>query len=839
MISNSEKSITAKDLVQKNLLFCAKSTTIYQAAMKIREKNTSSILIKDNEEVVGIWTEADSTKLNFNAAHYYNSPIHQFMSSPVITINEKMPLQEIIMAFHRHRVRHLLVENSEKLTLGIISQSDVIKKQGVEHYLRLRKIKDNYNPKIPIILGNQTISAVTDAMSEYKSTSALIRHHQTHEFGIITERDLLRLVTDKDNNSDAWSASAHPLITINEEDTLYQAYLCLQEHKIRHLIVQNSQKNVVGVLSLQHILSDIEIAYFQKLESVLIERDNALEQSKRNLVFAEKIIESSLDSIMVTNGKSIILSVNAAFTRLTGYSEEEVIGKSSNILSSGKHDKNFYQKMWQSLLEENTWQGEIWNKKKSGDLYPEWLTIVQINENNTEEPLYAAIFSDITQRKLAEKRIHALAFYDELTGLPNRRLFNDRFEVALSTAHRNKQLVAVLFLDLDRFKQINDSLGHNIGDEILIATAKRIKNSIEEGDTVSRFGGDEFIILLTEMASLKDIVAAIERIVNVLSEPHELDTLELQITCSIGASVYPEDGVGADILLKQADTAMYKAKDEGRNSYQLYSPEMNIISMERLITQNFLRSALKKNEFELYYQLQVNSITQKVVGIEALLRWNHPDLGRVSPAHFIPMAEELGLIVEIDRWVLTQACKQRKIWQQQHFDCGRIAINISSQHFKHNLVESIKFALQKSALSPSLLEIEVTENCFIENIKHASATLQQIRQLGIKNSIDDFGTGFSSLSYLTQLPFDTLKIDASFTSKLPDDLKQCQIVKSIIAMAKGLDLTLVGEGVETVRQAEFLTVNGCDVIQGYLYSIPENAQRIAERLLEYQLITSD
>lgn len=839
MISNSKKHITAKDLVQKELLSCSKTTTIYQAAIKIREKNTSSILIKSNEKVIGIWTEADSKKLNFNAMNYYNSPISKFMSTPVITIDETMPLQEIIMTFHRHRVRHLLVENSEKLTLGIVSQSDVIKKQGIEHYLRLRKIKDNYNPKVPIILGNLPVSSVADAMSEYSCTSALIRHHQTNEFGIITERDLLRLVAGKYTNSDAWSSSVSPLITISEEDTLYKAYLCLQEHKIRHLAVQNAKKEVVGVLSLQHILSDLEVAYFQKLESVLVERDNALEESKKNLVFAEKIIESSLDSIMVTNGKSIILSVNAAFTRLTGYTAEEVIGKSSNILSSGKHDKAFYQKMWQSLLEDKTWQGEIWNKKKCGDLYPEWLTIVQINDSDTPEPLYAAIFSDITQRKIAEKRIHALAFYDELTGLPNRRLFNDRFDIALSTGHRNQQLVAVLFLDLDRFKQINDSLGHNIGDEILIATAQRIQSSIKEGDTVSRFGGDEFVILLTEMSSLKDIVGVIERIATVLNEPHQLGTLELQITSSIGASIYPEDGVDADVLLKQADTAMYKAKDDGRNSYQLYSCEMNTISMERLITQNYLRSALKNNEFELYYQLQVNSVTQKVVGVETLLRWNHPELGRVSPAHFIPMAEELGLIVDIDKWVLIQACKQRKLWQQQNIDCGRIAINISSQHFKHNLIDSINFALQKSKLSPDLLEIEVTESCFIENIKHASSTLQKIRQLGVKNSIDDFGTGFSSLSYLTQLPFDTLKIDASFISKLPSDLKQCQIVKSIIAMAKGLDLTLVGEGVETAEQAIFLTVNGCDAIQGYLYSIPGNAEAVTERLTEQQLTLAD
>jgi len=826
--------LVASQLAQKSLLRCKVNTEVSVAAQLIKARKTSSILVEDKGQIVGIWTEADCTKLRFDECNYYNSPIENFMSTPVITVNETMPLQEIIMAFHRHRVRHLLVVNDEKETLGIVSQSDVIRRQGIERYLQLRQIKDNYNPRIPVISGDELISAVVRTMADYNSSSAIVKNSECGQYGIITERNLLKILADRGNDKVAWHYAAQPLVTISEEDSLYQAYLSIQKHGVRHLVVQDKAENLLGVLSLQHILSDIEIAYFQKLESILTERDNALKESRKNLHFAEKIIEASLDSIMVTNRDGFILSVNSAFTSLTGYSEVEAIGQSSSLLSSGMHGAEFYQNMWQSITRKGSWQGEIWNKKKSGEVYPEWLTIVKISEKTDGEPLYAAIFSDITERKRNEKRIHALAFFDELTGLPNRRLFNDRFEIALSTAHRNKQLAVVLFLDLDRFKQINDSLGHNVGDELLIAAAGRIKRAIKEGDTVSRFGGDEFVILLTEMDSVKDIVGVIERLTHVLNEPYEFKSMELQVTSSIGAAVYPHDGEDADTLLKHADTAMYKAKDSGRNSYQLFAPEMNAVTMGRLITQNYLRTALTKNEFELFYQMQFDKVQNKVTGIEALIRWNHPELGRVSPAQFIPMAEELGIIVDIDRWVLAQATKQRQLWYQEGLDCGRIAVNISTRHFRHNLMKSVEQTLNESGLSPALLELEVTEGCFIDNIEHASAMLNQIRQLGVINAIDDFGTGFSALSYLTNLPLDVLKIDAGFISKLPGDKQQCQIVSTIIAMAKGLNLNLVAEGVETIEQANYLLDNHCDVMQGYLYSVPVNAEQTTTKLRAIQ-----
>ena len=798
----------------------------------IRSHKTSSILIEEGGKTIGIWTEADCAKLSFEQQDYFDCPIKQFMSSPVLTISAATPLQKIVMAFYRHRVRHLLVVDEEDQAIGIVNQTDVIKKQGIEHYLQLRKIKDNYNSRIPVISGQLPVSKIAEAMAEYKSSSALVKDEASGEYGIITERDLLQILAEKHQDREAWFYAAYPLVTIHDEDTLHQAYITIKQNNIRHLVVTNSLSEIVGILSLQHILSDIEIAYVQKLESILTERDDALRESKKSLYFAEKIIEASLDSIMVTDASGKILSVNSAFTKLTGYSEEEAIGQPASLLSSGRHDEVFYQAMWGDIAEKRMWQGEIWNKKKNGDIYPEWLTIVQIDQDDESEHLFAAIFSDITDRKVSENKIHALAFFDDLTGLPNRRLFNDRFEIALSTAHRNGQQAAVLFLDLDRFKQINDSLGHKVGDELLKAVSNRLDSSVKEGDTVSRFGGDEFVILLTEMDCVNDVVSVVERISKVLSQPYDLESKKLHVTPSIGVAIYPDDGEDTDTLLKHADIAMYKAKEGGRNSYQLYTAEMNVVAMDRLLTQNYLRSALQQDELELFYQLQFDSISRQVVGIEALLRWNHPELGYVSPAYFIPMAEEIGIIVDIDRWVLRQACKQRKIWQAQGLEDVRISVNISALHFRHDLIKSIELALKETGLDPRLLTLEVTEGCLIEDIDQACKTLTRANELGIKNSIDDFGTGFSALSYLTQLPFDTLKIDAGFVRKLPFDQQECQIVATIIAMAQGLNLGIVAEGVETREQVDFLTKKGCSVMQGYLYCKPADADSISAQLLE-------
>ena len=835
-MNDKDHQINAAQLSNKKLLTCSPDTPLYVAARKIKQRKTSSILVKQGGNIVGIWTEADCAKFCFANTALLNEPISDFMSSPVISIEQHLSVQEIIMAFHRHNVRHLLVTNNKGEPIGITSQTDVIKEQGVERYLQLRKIKENFNPRVPVIAGCEPIDRVAKKMASLKSTSAIIAQHEGDGYGIVTERDLLFHIADRKENLTAWQVATSPLLTIDINDSLFNAYSLIKEHDVRHLVVYDEGR-IVGTLSLQHILSDIEVAYVKKLQTVLHERDNALKESRKNLSIAEKIIEESLDSIMVSDKNGVIISVNPAFTLLTGYEAEEAVGRNASMLSSGFHDHIFYQEMWQEISEKGTWQGEILNKKKSGEIFSEWLTIVRLAEpEDDSQEYYAAIFSDITERKLNEKRIHALAFYDELTGLPNRRLFNDRFEVAISTAHRNNQHTATLFLDLDRFKQINDSLGHKTGDELLKLTANRIQACIKEGDTVSRFGGDEFVVLLTEMNNPKDIVKVVERISKVLSEPYELESRELHVTSSIGVAIYPEDGTDPETLIKHADAAMYKAKDNGRNAFQLFSPEMNMVSMERLIMQNSLRSAIKKNEFTLHYQLKYEPKNNRVAGIEALIRWEHEELGRVSPAQFIPLAEEAGLIVEIDNWVLNEACRQRMLWLKQGIDCGPISVNISAIHFNHDLVYTVEQALERTGLPSELLEIEVTEGCFIKNMDSARAMLGQISALGVKRSIDDFGTGYSSLGYLTQLPFDTIKIDASFIAKVPMEVKQNQIVSAIIAMSHALEVDLVAEGVESQEQVEFLSSKGCFVYQGYLYSRPLAAKDCTAKLISYNFL---
>ncbi|MFD2167094.1 EAL domain-containing protein [Thalassotalea euphylliae] len=813
-------TVIAGDITQPDILHCPPDIPIAHAAKLMRDKRTSSILVKENETIIGIWTESDCTKLNYDDPTLFQRQIHDFMSTPVISIPVSTPFADIIRAFHRHKVRHLVVLNENGSTKGVISQSDVIKRQGIQHYLQLRTVGESYDQQLATVDALASLTETAKLMKREKQSAVLVKNKDEDASGIITERDLLKVLASDEYEQPLWHYASKPLITIESSQALLSAYLKLQRYRIRHLAVTSPQGDVIGLLSMQNILADIEHSYFQRLEALISERDHALHASQEHLFLAEKIIESSVDAIMTTDRNGVIISVNPAFTQVTGYKAREAIGKNANLLNSGIHDKSFYRKMWKQIDTEGKWQGEVWNRRKNGDVYPEWLTIVKIGGDTVRDIHYTGIFSDITERKLYENRIKSLAFYDDLTKLPNRRLFNDRLNIAISTAHRNQQLAAILFVDLDRFKQINDTLGHSIGDEVLRSAAKRISSSIKEGDTVARFGGDEFVILLTEMSSVEDIESVISRIYQQFNKPFVLDNKENYVTCSIGASIYPFHGTEPEALLKYADIAMYQTKKDGRNGYLFYQQDMHASLDDKLVMQNKLRTALKNNEFKLAYQPQICSTTGKFIGVEALLRWELPNTGMVSPAKFIPICEELGIIVDIERWVLSQACRQRKAWLQQGLDVGRIAVNVSPIHFKNNLMNSVLAALEHADLSPVLLEIEVTESCFIENTRDAQIVLEQLKKLGVEIALDDFGTGYSSLSYLTKLAINTLKIDGSFIRKTPTNEADCQMVKTIINMAQSLSLNIIAEGVETDAQNAFLTDNGCTQHQGYFYSKP-------------------
>ena len=812
------------DVFTNKVIACAKDTPLIEAVKLMRAHNVSAIFVKQQQQIIGVWTETDCLTLNFSNRSLRQLAIESVMSSPALSVPSQQLLTETAMVFNKQGVRHLLVTDTNDIPSGVISITDIVNNQGLEHYLQFRPINDQYNKNIRIVPSSLAINDAVSMMREYAEKVILVFNEDENAHVIITQRDLLKLITEQHNHLVCWDLASRPLYQISPQDSLFDAYRLMSESNIRHLVVsENNQIN--GVLSLENLINEIETAYCCELEKVLQQRDIALQHSQRNLFLANKIIDSSLDGIMITDSNGVIMQVNPAFTHLTGYKEYEVIGKRPNMLSSGRHDKNFYIKMWDSLAKTGVWQGEIHNRKKSGDIYIEWLSIIEIKEPSHSEVIYAAIFSDITERKSAEEKVVQLAYFDELTGLPNRRLFNDRLSMALASAHRDKQMLAVMFIDLDRFKEVNDSLGHNAGDTLLKLVSERIINTLNEGDTLARLGGDEFIVLC-EINNVEGAITLAESILNHLNTPFKLEGFEVGVTASIGAAVYPDDGLDSETLLKHADIAMYRSKDVGRNSFQLFQPSMNARSLERLAMMSRFQHALENNEFELYFQPKQCLKTGLIMGAEALLRWHDPDLGTISPAQFIPLAEELGLVVRLDLWVINQAGKELTLWQAQGIDAGRLAINVSACHLSQGkLADNIKAMLTRYQLPGSLLEIELTESSFISSFSQAKEQLQQLKALGVHIALDDFGTGYSALSYLTKLPFNTLKIDASFIAKIPDEYGNSQIVAAIIAMATSLGLDVVAEGVEHASQEAHLVEIGCNVIQGYYYCHPLTQQQ--------------
>ncbi|MBE0422078.1 EAL domain-containing protein [Pseudoalteromonas nigrifaciens] len=807
------------DIFTNKVITCSKHTPLIDAVKLMRAHNISAIFIAQQQRILGVWTETDCLKLDFTNPAVTSTSIKDVMTSPVLSVPSQQLLSDTALTFHQHGVRHLLVTDNNNVPCGVISITDIVRNQGLDHYLQFRTINDQYTKNITIVPSSLALNEAVKLMRERSEKVILVFNQQQKEHGIITQRDLLHLITRQSEQSVCWDLASRPLYKITPQDSLFDAYKLMLDSQVRHLVVSDNDE-IEGVLSLEHLIHEIESAYCSELEKVLVQRDLALQHSQRNLYLANKIIDSSLDGIMIAHSNCTIMQVNPAFTQLTGYKEHEVIGKCPSILSSGRHDKSFYIKMWDAINKTGVWQGEICNRKKNGDIYIEWLTIIEIKEPNNSDAIYAAIFSDITERKNAEDKIVQLAYFDELTGLPNRRLFNDRLKMALAAAHRDQHLLAVMFIDLDRFKEVNDSLGHSAGDCLLTLVAARIEATLNEGDTLARLGGDEFVVLC-EINKIDAVANLAEKILNNLNTPFQLDHVEVGVTASIGAAVYPDDGLDSETLLKHADIAMYRSKDVGRNSFQLFKPSMNARSLERLAMMSRFQHALDNNEFELYFQPKQCLKNEQIMGVEALLRWHDPDLGMISPAQFIPLAEELGLIVRLDLWVINQAGKVLTLWQKEGLVAGRLAINISACHLSQGkLANNISTMLKHYNLPGSLLEIELTESSIISSFTQAKTQLQQLKKLGVHIALDDFGTGYSALSYLTKLPFDTLKIDASFIAKIPDEYGNSQIVAALIALASNLNLMVVAEGVEQPAQKNYLISLGCNVIQGYYYCRP-------------------
>lgn len=558
-------------------------------------------------------------------------------------------------------------------------------------------------------------------------------------------------------------------------------------------------------------------------------RQTELEQKAEELKLSAQVFESASEGAMISDANNRIVAVNPAFTRITGYRESEVLGKTPALLSSGQHSEGFFERMWKTLYEEGSWQGEVWNRRRNGEVYPQWLSISLVRDQSGAVCHHVAMLTDMTERKETEDQLRYLADFDPLTDLPNRRLLRDRAIQAIARSHETDAQVVLLVIDLDRFKNINDSLGHGCGDAVLRIIARRLVEQSRSSDTVSRLGGDEFVILLPDLDEQTDLSSLVSGYLYAIAEPLQVEEHTMVTTASIGLALYPGDGEDFETLLKNADTALHHAKGKGRNTFQFFTETMNQQVSERLQLETHLREALGRNELELYYQPQYDFASNQLTGCEALLRWNS-NQGMIMPDRFIPLAEETGLIIPIGNWVLQEACRQAREWEREYAAPLDMAVNVSAIQFRPELVDEVKSALEQSGFSPEQLVLEVTESVLMSDVESSVSLLHQLRDLGVRIALDDFGTGYASLAYLKRFALDKLKIDRTFIMGIPEDEDDVAITSSIIDIARHLRLRTVAEGVETEAHCEFLRKVGCHLAQGYFYDRPLTAEMFAERL---------
>ena len=554
-------------------------------------------------------------------------------------------------------------------------------------------------------------------------------------------------------------------------------------------------------------------------------------RSQQQLHLAAKVFEGAGEAIMITDGECRIISINQAFTRITGYSSAEVIGQNPRLLNAGIQSPQFYADMWADIASGGYWQGEVWNRRKNGDVFPEWLSITALIDVCGQATHYIGIFSDISERKQAEERIRFLAQHDALTGLPNRLLLHDRLEHSFACANREDRQIALLFLDLDNFKTINDSLGHQIGDQVLQQVAIRLEEELRAVDTVCRQGGDEFIIVLNDIGEVNDAAIVSEKLKQALARPMPIGGMELDLTASIGIAIYPNDGVDCETLIKNADAAMYFAKQSGRNNFQFFTDHMNQAASERLAMEGALRRSILGKELEVYFQPQIDLASGRMCGAEALLRWNHPRLGLLTPDRFITLAEESGLIVPIGEWVLEEVCGFARQWRDQGLDVVPLAVNLSAVQFRQkNILERISRIIQNAGLPPKSIELELTESFLMDDVETCGQLMKALSDLGVSLAIDDFGTGYSNLGYLKRYYIDKLKIDQSFVHDIAAAQDSQTIVGAIINLAKNLGMKVVAEGIEEPIQVGFLKTQGCDQGQGYHFGHPMPAGEFVKLL---------
>jgi diguanylate cyclase (GGDEF)-like protein/PAS domain S-box-containing protein len=542
---------------------------------------------------------------------------------------------------------------------------------------------------------------------------------------------------------------------------------------------------------------------------------------------AAAVFDATQEGVLVTDATQRIVPINPAFSRITGYSEAEILGQLPSLLKSGRHDSAFYAALWQTLHSQGAWSGEVWNRRKDGEIYPQWQCIRVIHDEQGAISHYVAVFSDITVLKRSQHELDYLAHHDPLSGLPNRLLFTERVEHALQRAQRERRSGAVLLVDLDHFKHINESLGHNVGDLLLKAVGERLSAQLGSGMTLARLGGDEFGLLCEDCLHAQQAAEFAQQLLDALNAPFQLQGHELFIAASIGISLFPTDAENVEQVLRNVDSALFKAKSNGREGFAFYALELTEYACQRVELAAALRHALQGDELRVHYQPLLCLQSQRLIGVEALVRWQHPIRGLVAPGEFIPIAEDSGLIGAIDAWVMAHACQQMVAWQAAGSEVQFVAVNVSSRLFSHGKLDGqVAQVLAESGLDPACLELEVTESAVMQDPEAAQALLERLRDLGIRLSIDDFGTGYRSLARLKRLPVHKLKLDQSFVRDLPHDHDDAAITRAVIALGHSLGLKVLAEGIEQPQQMAFLRQLGCDQGQGYHLGRPQPAEQL-------------
>jgi len=810
--------IAIERIIHGRILSCEPDTPVPEAARRMTAERSSCIIVMKHGTVAGIWTERDALDIDVTDETMLAMPVAGVMRRPVKTIRGSATLGEAAVRFRTEGLRHLVVVDAAGQATGVLTQSDVVLNQGIQHYLSLRSVQAALTRDWTAVSSATDVTEAARLMRKHR-LDALVVDYGVGEHGILTERDIVHHLSRSVGQAPVGAVASRPLLCIGSDRSLFSARSLMAEKRIRHLGVTGPSGELAGLLSFTDILATVEHGYAAELGTLLQEKDAALALAREREALVGKVFEATLEPILITDAMGRVVSVNPAFTRLTGYAAQEIVGRNTRMLHSGRHDHAFYGAMWRALETSGIWQGEMWDRKKSGEIFLSWVTITGIRNAEGCFSNYAAVYGDLGASDQTSCMVHRWT-HDALTGLPNGSRFADMLDGAVAQACRAGHTPAVAIVGLDRFRKINDTLGLGIGDEILHEVSLRIREALPADGIAARIVGDEFALFIPDAGDPGRLRTLTRTILDALARPIRAGGHEIFVTASMGIS-HTQGDDDAETLLKTAGCALHEAKQAGRNTIRLFTDRLDRQRRAHFSIESDLHHALERNELRLHYQPKIDLETMSVVGMEALVRWEHPQRGLIPPDQFILVAEECGLIVPIGAWVLETACAQTQAWLREGLPPLQVAVNISARQFRSDLFDKlVQRALERTGLAPHHLELELTESVAVEDSDQSIRTMRALTEMGMSLAIDDFGTGYSSLSYVQRLPVSTVKIDRCFIKDLDQNATGSAIPRAIITMAHHLGLKVVAEGIESYAHLDMLQFDGCDQGQGYYFSRP-------------------